>query len=111
MNRLLEDADSSQLQLFVKRTEHLDLSIGQKFERILEFKDYQRDEFQMSNFLIERYINEELKQDHRMKLNKVDRIINKYTSRFKMSKRERKKHFLHEPVINMADKAYVLGHN
>jgi hypothetical protein len=93
MNRLLEDADASMMVLFIKRTEHLNLNEGQLYKRIQEFKDYLKDEFQMSNFLIERYINEEFRENTRLELNKMDRIICKYTSKFKMTKRERKAHF------------------
>lgn len=66
MNRLLEDADSSMIQLFSERIKHLDdkLTPAQKYERLKEFKQDLKDDFRLSNLILENYINEEMKEDY-----------------------------------------------
>jgi len=88
------------IQLFSKRIEHLQLTDAQRYERIQEFKNYLLDEFNMNNYLIERYINDELKDESHLKMLKYDRIIRKYTTKFKLSKRQRRAYTLHEPVLD-----------
>ena len=106
MNRMLNDADSSMLQLFSQRIESIDgqLTQAEKYERLTEFKDYLKEEFSLSNDIFERYINDEFNQDNAVKMLKYNMIVNKYTSKFRMSKKERKKFTLHEPAINMMQK-------
>jgi SHS2 domain-containing protein len=66
MNRLLEDADSSMIQLFSERIEHLDdkLTTAEKFERLKEFKQDLKDDFRLSNLILENYINQEMKEEY-----------------------------------------------
>lgn len=106
MDRLLSDADSSMMQMFARRIEEIEgpLSEGEKYQRVKDFKNYLLDEFNMTNQLLERYIDEELWQNHSLKLLRYDRIIMKYTTKFKLSKKERHKYTLHEFPIDTADK-------
>ena len=110
MNRLLNDADSSMIQLFTKRLEESQCSMteGEKYERLQEFKEYLRDEFNLSNLLLERYIDDELGIDNNIKMLRYDRIIMKYTTKFKLTKRQRLKYTLHEPVIDMNERLKVV---
>ena len=111
LTRWLEDADSSMMQIFTKRMQDVqgDMTEGEKFQRIKEFKQYLLEEFNMSEYLIEKYINAELSEDNYSKLLRYDRIINKYTTKFKLSKKERYKYTLHEPRIDMNDKRNILN--
>ena len=110
MNRLLNDADSSMIQLFTKRLEEnqCQMTEGEKYERLQEFKEYLRDEFNLSNLLLERYIDDELGVDNNIKMLRYDRIIMKYTTKFKLTKRQRLKYTLHEPVIDMNERLKVV---
>ena len=106
MDRLLNDADSSMIQLFTKRMEEINgqMSEGEKYERLKEFKEYLADDFNMSNFLLESYIDDELGVDNNVKMLRYDRIIMKYTTKFKLTKKQRIKYSLHEPVIDTTEK-------
>ena len=106
MDRILNDADSSMIQLFTERMEQINgtMTDGEKFERIKEFKEFLKDDFNISNFLLESYIDDELNIDNNIKLLRYDRIIMKYTTKFKLTRKQRIRYTLHEPVIDTTEK-------
>ncbi|CAI2387039.1 unnamed protein product [Moneuplotes crassus] len=93
LNRLLENADSEMLQIFCQRTAHLKLQPAEIYQKLKSYKEDRLVEFFQNLELLEQYINDEMKEENYLKMLKLERIINKYTSKFKMSKKQRKAYY------------------
>ncbi|CAI2360238.1 unnamed protein product [Moneuplotes crassus] len=93
LNRLLNDADSEMLQVFRQRTAHLNLSPSALYQKLQVFKQKLQDEFSQDQQILESHINNEMKEENYLKIIKLERIINKYTSKFRMSNKQKKVYF------------------